>query len=215
MRIINPSILGIDNKDKIVSQLIDHKLDWIHYDIMDNQFVPNESLLNDELIEIINNTPKHIVEVHLMVKEPLKYFDNLPIIPDYASMHYDQIKDLSREEIKSFIKKNKSTIFGIAINPQYTLKDIKHIIDLFSFVTVMTVQAGFGGQSFMKDRLDVVKEISTFINDNQLPMYIQVDGGAKLNNINIIEASGARNIVVGSFLMKNLNKETINKLKGI
>ncbi|MGL5617758.1 MAG: ribulose-phosphate 3-epimerase [Metamycoplasmataceae bacterium] len=211
-RYICPSLLSVKPKERIesVNKLLELGIKWIHYDIMDNKFVNNTAIEIDEYINIIKSTPKHLSDVHLMVKDPFYYAEKFKYYATCMTIHYESI---SRPKVIEFAKKYQQiTWVGLAIKPDTKWEEIKDIIYHFEVILVMSVNPGFGGQEFIELSVEKVKNIHKFIKENKLHTLIQVDGGINDKNAKKTFAAGASALVCGSYLMNNLNKKTLKKL---
>lgn len=209
---IAASILGIENKVQIIKKILNKKIKWIHYDVMDGMFVPNKSLPLSEIEYILSNTPEHIVDIHLMVNDPYKYIIALQGKFTYLTFHYEAE---SIERIRK-IMHNFADRFniGLAINPKTNVEQIYEFLHDVSHILIMTVQAGKGGQSFNHDMLKKIKKIKSYLNKIKRPnVFIQVDGGINNQTGPLAVLAGATSLVSGSFLLKNLdNPQIINQI---
>ncbi|MGL6125193.1 MAG: ribulose-phosphate 3-epimerase [Metamycoplasmataceae bacterium] len=209
---ICPSLLSVDSSKRIESvvKLLDLGIKWIHYDIMDNKFVDNTAIEIEEYINIINSTPKHLSDVHLMVENPFYYAEKFKDYATCMTIHYESVE---RDEVIKFAKKYQEiTWVGLAIKPETKWEDIKDIIHYFEVILVMSVNPGFGGQAFIESTFEKIKNIHDFIEENKLQTMIQVDGGINDKNSKKAFLSGATALVCGSHLMNNLSKKTLKKL---
>lgn len=214
---IAASLLSVKKEDRInvAKKLVEKGVNWFHYDVMDNEFVPNSALKVEEIIEIIKNIPGHVSDAHLMVNEPFEYADLLLDHIDYITIHYEVFKN-EQDRILEFVDKYKKfNGVGIAIKPSTTFEEIKHIIHEFDLILIMSVEPGFGGQVFIPETLKKIQKFKKYILENQLNTMIQVDGG--INNITSIESfkSGADVNVCGSYLVNNIDNIIIDKLTKI
>lgn len=205
MKKVAASILGLENKVQIVNELIDNKIEWIHYDVMDGKFVDNTSLPISEIKEIISKTQKHIIDIHLMVSDVEKYINECKECADYITFHYEA---LSEEEILNILKKYKDLKLGISINPSTQVEKIVPFLPFITHVLVMSVWPGKGGQAFIEDTFEKIKKIKEIIKEKSLNILIQVDGGINDKNGPYLIADGADILVSGSFLTKNISIKT-------
>ncbi len=206
---ISPSVLSADFsclKKEIKS--IEKYSGWIQLDVMDGHFVPNLSFGPHiaSCIKKISNLP---LDVHLMVEKPLLFIE--PFVKsgaDLITVHYES-KDFESalRLIKRFNKK-----VGIAIKPKTSFEKIKKYIKFCDLILVMTVEPGFGGQSFMFDMLDKIKKAKDFITVNRLKKYIQVDGGVNENTMFYAINCGANSLVMGSAVFGKKNPDNIKRL---
>ena len=192
--LITPSILNA-NFDDLESEIakISQVSDLLHLDVMDNIFVPNFTFDFKRAKEIIDFS-KLSVDAHLMIADP----DDMA--PKYAqagcasvTFHYEAAKD-SRIIIKN-IKSNGAKA-GIAIKPGTKFSQVEEFIDDIDMLLIMTVEPGFGGQSFMENMMDKVRRTREMIGDR--PIWLQVDGGISMKTIEMALDAGADTFVVGS-----------------
>ena len=202
--IIAPSLLGADfSKLRSEVELCnDSKAEWLHLDIMDQQFVPNLSF-GPAVVKSLRNHSDLFFDVHLMVSNP---FDMLiPFIDAGAngiSFHIEATESrftFPPKILINMIKKNRLKC-GIAIKPKTPFSILKKYLDFIDYIVVMSVEPGFGGQSFIPSTLNKISEIDSFLKDNQLrdKILIQVDGGVKLENYKDVISAGGDILVAGS-----------------
>lgn len=213
-KLISPSILNVEKNDRkeIINKLLDLGIKWIHYDVMDNKFVPNKAIEIDEIISFQKECQKHLCDVHLMVNDPFYYARKLSEYVTCLTIHFESFND-EKEIIKFVDEFSHQNWIGLAIKPSTKFNDIKHILYLFDVVLIMSVEPGFGGQAFLETTYEKIDEIKKFIDEEKLPTLIQVDGGINNTNSKKIFELGSSLNVVGSYLIKDISKETINKLK--
>lgn len=212
-KLITPSILNVKKnmREEIILTLLKLGIKWFHFDVMDSQFVPNEAISVEEIIAFYNHLPKHLSDVHLMVKNPIDYARKLRNFTTCITVHYESFN--SEKEIIDFVNEfSKTNWIGISIKPKTEFKKIKHLLYLFDIVLVMSVEPGFGGQKFIENTFDKIKEIKKFIDEEKLPTLIQVDGGINESNSKLLFELGTSFNVVGSYLINSLNKETMKKI---
>ena len=213
---ITPSILNVEknNRQAIVNKLLNMGIKWFHFDVMDNQFVPNTALEVDEIISLQSKSSKKFAfDVHLMVENPWEYAKQLIDYATCITVHYESFK--TEKEIVDFVNEfSHHCWIGIAIKPSTKFEQIQNILYLFDLVLIMGVEPGFGGQTFIDNTLDKVKEIKEFIDTEKLTTLIQVDGGINDKNSKSIFEAGSTFNVVGSYLIKNIDdSKTLDKLK--
>ena len=202
--IISPSILGgsFSNMEKIISSLDQSEAEYIHFDVMDGDFVPNLTF-GPQFISNLRNQTKKVFDVHLMINRVGKFLDDyIKAGSDIITFHIEIEENLS--ELISKIK-DKDIKAGIAIKPKTPWEEIKSLLHLIDQVIIMTVEPGFGGQSFMDSQIDKIKNISNYIKENNLSVDIEIDGGVNYETGKICRDAGANILVAGSFLFKQEN----------
>lgn len=212
---IAPSILSADfsKLGEEVIKLHDAGADFIHIDVMDGEFVPNISF-GMPVIKAIRNKTDKVFDVHLMINNPQRYIDDfIEAGADIITLHYESEKHLDRaiQYIKS-----KGAKAAVALNPATPTVVLKNIIGSLDMVLIMSVNPGFGGQSFIPYSLDKIREVKQMaIEANNEDILIQVDGGIDSNNVKDVVEAGANVIVAGSAVFKNGNiEENIKALRG-
>tara|TARA_Y100000996_G_scaffold415357_1_gene409578 strand:+ start:1259 stop:1918 length:660 start_codon:yes stop_codon:yes gene_type:complete len=202
--IISPSILGgsFSNMEKVIRDLDRSNAEYIHFDVMDGDFVPNLTF-GPQFISNIRNCSKKIYDVHLMINRVGKYLDDyVKAGSDIITFHLEIDEDVN-ELIKRI--KNSGKKCGISIKPSTSFEDLEPYLKLIDQVLVMTVEPGFGGQVFMEKQLYKIKKISNFISSNNLSIDLEVDGGINYETGKLCIDAGANILVAGSFLFKQDN----------
>ena len=208
MKKVAASILGVDNKTKLVNELISKGIDTIHYDLMDGQFVDNKSLSIQEIKDIVANSEKHYVDIHLMVQQPETYIEQLIDIADHISIHFEsEFKTSINEILNKYKDTNK---IGIAINPDTPAMKLEKYIDKIHHVMFMSVVPGKGGQTFIEPTLDKIKVIKELKSE----LLLEIDGG--VNDIwgPQVFKHGINIAVSGSYLLNNIDNNAIKKILG-
>ena len=203
---IATSILSAKNRIESIKKLNDTDTDYIHIDVMDNIFVPNYQLPIDEVNELGTYTKKPF-DIHLMMIDPEPYIRSLKIDNiDCITIHLEINKDITK--LINIIKSLGYKV-GLAIKPKTNLDLIDKYINSIDKVIIMSVEPGFGGQKFIPESINRIKELRNKKED----LIIEVDGG--INNETIKEIDAISDIaVVGSYITNNDNyKEAINNLK--
>lgn len=215
MPLIAPSLLA-SNFLKLQDEctmLNESEADWFHLDVMDGVFVPNISF-GLPVIEQIRTATRKICDVHLMIIEPERYAEAFKKAgADILTVHYEVCKHLHRniQQIKSL-----GMQAGVSLNPHTPVDSLKDVLQDIDMVLIMSVNPGFGGQSFIPHSLEKIKELRRMINDRGLDTKIEVDGGITLDNARSIVKAGADILVAGSTVFKSADpKATISQLKHI
>jgi ribulose-phosphate 3-epimerase len=180
----------------------------LHIDVMDGLFVPNISF-GFKVISDIRDKNDYIFDTHAMIEEPIRYIDDFKKAGvDRLTIHYEACKDVDKTiaEIKS-----KGMEVGLSFKPATDINLIVPYLNKIDLVLVMSVEPGFGGQSFMKDSLAKIKYLRDYINKNKLACIIEVDGGIKTTNVGEVIDAGADLIVAGSDVFGKDIKSQINK----
>ncbi len=197
--IISPSILGgtFSNMEKIISDLDKSKAEYIHFDVMDGDFVPNLTF-GPKFISELRSFSKKIFDVHLMINRVETFLDEyINAGSDIITFHCEVNEDLK----KIITKIKKSGIkCGLAIKPKTSWTEIKPYLNFVDQIIIMTVEPGFGGQEFMNDQVVKIKHISDYIKANDLNVNIEIDGGINYETGKICVDAGANILVAGSFI---------------
>jgi len=213
MPLIAPSILTADflRLGEACKMLNDSEADWFHLDVMDGRFVPNISF-GMSIIKQIRTATKKFCDVHVMILEPEKYAEEFAAAgADQLTVHIEACPHLHRniQQIKSLGMKA-----GVAVNPHtpvFLLKDILHELDT---VLLMSVNPGFGAQKFIPHTLEKIKELRGMIDEKNLDVKIEIDGGVTLQNAKSIVDAGANVLVAGNTVFASSNPvQTIQQLK--
>ncbi|MGD0728943.1 MAG: ribulose-phosphate 3-epimerase [Candidatus Micrarchaeaceae archaeon] len=213
--LISPSILSSDfgNLREVIKELDSCKVDRIHIDVMDGIFVPNITI-GPVVIASIRNATKIPFETHLMIEHPDKYIKSFADAgSDTIIVHYESKHDLRKtiDMIKSLNKK-----VGISIKPKTPFNAIKEYLPYTDLLLIMSVEPGFGGQSFMEDSIAKIKEAREYIDKNSYKTIIAVDGGLDIQNSKRVADAGANEIIAGSAIFNSGNiSQKINDFKNL
>lgn len=211
--LISPSILASDfsRLAEEISSIEEAGADLVHIDVMDGMFVPNITL-GAPVIKCLKNKTKLPFDVHLMIEEPVRYIDDFAAAgADIITFHLEAAKDVDAtiEKIKKAGLKP-----ALSIKPNTPAKAVFPYLDRLYMVLVMTVEPGFGGQSFMRETMPKVKAIREEITRLSLDTHIQVDGGIDDKTVAEATSNGADVLVAGSYVFKAADRaEAIRKLR--
>lgn len=212
--IVSASILSADllNLQSEIRKLEENNVDWVHFDVMDGVFVPNISYGIPVLAQINKISPYMELDVHLMITDPLKYvreFDKAGA--DMITFHIESKSD-TMETIRAI--QQTECYVGIALKPDTPAEDVFPYVPFVDMVLVMTVEPGFGGQSFM-DMSDKIRKIREYADKNGYEeLLIQVDGGIDDKTAPVVKKAGANVLVSGSYLFRSENMaDAVRKLK--
>ena len=215
MALIAPSLLSANflNLQQDCEMLNNSEADWFHLDVMDGRFVPNISF-GPMVIEFIRKTTNKVCDVHLMIEEPEKYAEAFKKAgADNLTIHIEACRHLHRniQQIKGLGMKA-----GVALNPHTPVSALKDVLADIDLVCLMSVNPGFGGQTFILNTIQKIKELKEMINRTGANVLIEIDGGVTLENAPSIIAAGADVLVAGNTVFKSTNPAgTITLLKKI
>ena len=212
--IIAPSLLAADfgNLQRDVELVNKSDADWHHIDVMDGVFVPNISY-GMPVVKAIQKHATKPLDVHLMIVDPDRYIQEFADLgATYLTVHYEACTHLHRtlQAIKSAGMKA-----GVALNPHTSVQLLENVIQDIDMVCVMSVNPGFGGQSFIENTYEKVRALKALITKKNTSTLIEIDGGVTTENAQKLVAAGADILVAGSFVFKSDDpKATIKALKG-
>jgi ribulose-phosphate 3-epimerase len=201
--VISPSILSADfsRLGDEVRAVDEAGADWIHVDVMDGRFVPNITI-GPLVVQAIRPVTKKPLDVHLMIVEPEKY------VEDFAKAGADIISVHAEHNASPHLHRTLCQIrelgkqAGVVLNPSTPLELIDYVLDVCDLILIMSVNPGFGGQSFIPSAVDKIRKLRQICDDRGLDPWIEVDGGVKGNNAWQVLEAGANAIVAGSAVFK-------------
>lgn len=213
MTTISPSILSADflNFQTDIERFSNESNLWFHLDIMDGHYVPNLTF-GKTILKNLHKITTHTLDAHFMVSNPEDY------VKDYSdigitnfSFHWEAVKHHDR--MISFVKDHYKSV-GIATNPGTNIQSIpEYLFKKIDLILVMSVNPGFGGQSFIESSLDKVKYLNDIKVKQNLDFIIQVDGGVNDKNAIQLTSAGANNLVAGSYIFNEPNKNYSERIK--
>lgn len=209
--ILSPSLLAADfsKLGEQINELNNNNIKYIHIDVMDGMFVPSVSF-GMPVISSIRKCSKAVFDVHLMIEEPARYIEEFKKAgADLITVHIEACKHLNRT--LDMIRQTGLKV-GVALNPSTPLDSLKYVLDMVDMVLIMSVNPGFGGQSYIDNITDKIKELKTIIDERSLDIDIQVDGGINKDNIKRIYDAGANVIVAGTAVFKGNISGNIEEL---
>jgi ribulose-phosphate 3-epimerase len=213
MPIIAPSLLSADflNLEEDCKMLNESEADWFHLDVMDGRFVPNISF-GIPVIQQIRKATTKVCDVHLMILEPEKYTEAFKSAgADILTVHMEACVHLHRniQQIK-----NLGMQAGVALNPHTPVTLLTEVLNDIDLVCIMSVNPGFGGQSFIPNTINKIRELRALINEKGAHAKIEIDGGVTLQNAKKIIEAGADVLVAGNTVFTSADpKATIAQLK--
>lgn len=204
MKLIAPSMLACDfgNLNSEITMVNNSKADWLHIDVMDGVFVPNISF-GTPIMNILKKNAKKPLDVHLMIVNPDNYIEKFAELgSSMLTVHFEACTHLHRtiQRIKSLNMKA-----GVAINPHTPVSSLEAIIKEIDIVCIMSVNPGFGGQTFIETTYQKIEDLKLLISKHNSNALIEIDGGVTSNNAKKLVEKGADVLVAGSFVFKSDN----------
>lgn len=199
--VLSPSILAADFKvlGQEMKKTEENGAAYIHFDVMDGMFVPSISF-GMPVLASIHDATEQFMDAHLMVQEPIRYVEAFQKAgADCVTVHLEACEDVKTTLDKIHACGMKA---GLAVNPETDVKELVPYMEDVEMILIMSVQPGFGGQKFIPESLDKIREVRAMLNEKNLETDIQVDGGIYVENVREVLDAGANVIVAGSAVFR-------------
>ncbi len=199
--VLSPSILAADFKvlGQEMKKTEENGATYIHFDVMDGMFVPSISF-GMPVLASIHDATEQFMDAHLMVQEPIRYVEAFQKAgADYVTVHLEACEDVKTTLDKIHACGMKA---GLAVNPETDVKELVPYLEDVEMILIMSVHPGFGGQKFIPESLDKIREVRAMLNEKNLETDIQVDGGIYVENVREVLDAGANVIVAGSAVFR-------------
>ena len=199
--VLSPSILAADFKvlGQEMKKTEENGAAYIHFDVMDGMFVPSISF-GMPVLASIHDATEQFMDAHLMVQEPIRYVEAFQKAgADYVTVHLEACEDVKTTLDKIHACGMKA---GLAVNPETDVKELVPYLEDVEMILIMSVHPGFGGQKFIPESLDKIREVRAMLNEKNLETDIQVDGGIYVVNVREVLDAGANVIVAGSAVFR-------------
>lgn len=193
-----------ENLVAYVRELVDLGVEYLHCDTMDGVFVENKCL-SFETLKSVRNSTNILLDVHLMVKNPVKVIkDYISLKPSIITVHYEAVKNIRQIKKMSKNVRKKGLLFGVSLCPSTPASALVGLLDYIDLVLVMSVVPGKSGQTFIESSLDKIKDVKCLVENTDI--IIEVDGGINLDNYKAVVGAGATFLVMGNAFYKSDNR---------
>lgn len=213
MKFISPSLLSADfgNLQRDIEMLNNSECDWLHVDVMDGLFVPNISF-GQPVIKFIKKHSQKPLDIHLMIQEPGRYIEDFKSVgADIITVHQEACVHLDRT---IQLIKDAGLKAGVVLNPATPVSTLEDIVQNCDLVLLMSVNPGFGGQKFIENTYNKIKQLKELIRRKNPYCLIEIDGGVNLQNAPLLFDAGADVLVAGNAVFKSVNPVgTIKQMK--
>lgn len=208
--VIAPSILSADftQLGSEIRKTEENGAAYLHFDVMDGMFVPNISF-GIPVMKSIRKATGQIMDAHLMVQDPIRYVEAFRDAgADLITVHYEACPDVRKALVKI---KDMGIKAGLSINPDTPVEAVREYLEIVDMVLIMSVYPGAGGQKFIRESLDRIRDVRRMIQESDRDIDLEVDGGVTLNNISEIMDAGANIFVAGSAVFGGDIGENVRK----